>query len=103
MTVLANNHDHDAVYVARRRDDGRRDDASAFVLSVRGIPQLYAGEEIAMEGEDPDNRRDFRVRRLSRRAEAERAREMFDRTKSWIRLRREQAGDAIWEVDRPNY
>ena len=30
------------------------------MLSVRGIPQLYAGEEIAMEGkEDPDNRRDF--------------------------------------------
>ena len=32
----------------------------AFTLSVRGIPQLYYGEEIAMEGkEDPDNRRDF--------------------------------------------
>ncbi len=30
----------------------------AFILSVRGIPQLYYGEEIAMEGkEDPDNRR----------------------------------------------
>ena len=24
---------------------------AAFMLSVRGIPQLYAGEEIAMEGE----------------------------------------------------
>jgi len=32
----------------------------AFTLCVRGIPQLYYGEEIAMEGkEDPDNRRDF--------------------------------------------
>ena len=32
----------------------------AFTLSVRGIPQLYYGEEIAMEGkDDPDNRRDF--------------------------------------------
>ena len=32
----------------------------AFIMTVRGIPQIYAGEEIAMEGEDdPDNRRDF--------------------------------------------
>jgi len=32
----------------------------AFTLSVRGTPQLYAGEEIGMEGkDDPDSRRDF--------------------------------------------
>ena len=34
--------------------------ASAFLLTMRGIPQLYAGDEIAMPGgDDPDNRRDF--------------------------------------------
>ena len=32
----------------------------AFTLSLRGIPQLYYGDEIALPGEgDPDNRRDF--------------------------------------------
>lgn len=34
--------------------------AFSILLAARGIPQLYSGEEIAMEGgDDPDNRRDF--------------------------------------------
>jgi len=34
--------------------------ATGFLLTVRGIPQLYAGDEVAMKGGgDPDNRRDF--------------------------------------------
>jgi glycosidase len=34
--------------------------AFTFILTVRGIPQLYYGDEIAMRGgADPDNRRDF--------------------------------------------
>ncbi|ABF40504.1 alpha amylase [Candidatus Koribacter versatilis Ellin345] len=34
--------------------------AASLLLTLRGIPQLYAGDEIAMPGgEDPDNRRDF--------------------------------------------
>ncbi|HEX8190646.1 MAG TPA: alpha-amylase family glycosyl hydrolase [Pyrinomonadaceae bacterium] len=32
----------------------------AYTVTIRGTPQLYAGEEIAMPGgDDPDNRRDF--------------------------------------------
>jgi neopullulanase len=32
----------------------------SLLLTMRGIPQLYYGDEIAMQGgEDPDNRRDF--------------------------------------------
>jgi len=32
----------------------------SLLFTVRGVPQLYAGDEIGMEGgEDPDNRRDF--------------------------------------------
>ncbi|MBC7930717.1 MAG: hypothetical protein H7Z38_09180, partial [Rubrivivax sp.] len=32
----------------------------AYLATIRGTPQLYSGEEIAMEGgDDPDNRRDF--------------------------------------------
>jgi glycosidase len=34
--------------------------AQTFLLTTRGIPQLYYGDEIALQGgEDPDNRRDF--------------------------------------------
>jgi glycosidase len=34
--------------------------AFTFILTARGIPQLYYGDEIAMRGgPDPDNRRDF--------------------------------------------
>ena len=34
--------------------------AMAFLLTVRGMPQLYSGNEIYMDGyTDPDNRRDF--------------------------------------------
>jgi neopullulanase len=34
--------------------------AFALLLTLRGIPQLYAGDEIGMPGgDDPDNRRDF--------------------------------------------
>ncbi len=34
--------------------------AFAYLLTMRGTPQLYAGDEIAMKGgSDPDNRRDF--------------------------------------------
>jgi glycosidase len=34
--------------------------AMAFLLTVRGMPHLYSGDEIYMDGyQDPDNRRDF--------------------------------------------
>ena len=34
--------------------------AFSLLLTVRGIPQLYAGDELGMQGgDDPDNRRDF--------------------------------------------
>ena len=34
--------------------------AFSLLLTIRGIPQIYSGDEIAMPGgEDPDNRRDF--------------------------------------------
>jgi glycosidase len=34
--------------------------AFGLLATVRGMPQIYAGDEIAMEGgDDPDNRRDF--------------------------------------------
>ncbi|MDT5296653.1 MAG: neopullulanase [Acidobacteriota bacterium] len=70
---------------------------AAYMVTIRGTPQLYAGEEIAMEGgDDPDNRRDFPggfpgdVRNAfekSGRTAAEQR--MFEWTRDLLRLRRE--------------
>jgi glycosidase len=71
----------------------------AFTLSVRGIPQLYYGEEIAMEGkDDPDNRRDFpggftgdthnAFDQLGRKPSEEK---MYQWTRQWIALRKQHS------------
>ena len=40
--------------------------AFTFLLTTRGIPMIYYGDEIAMAGgDDPDNRRDFPVERFA--------------------------------------
>jgi glycosidase len=92
LTVLANNHDTPRFMSL---DGGSMTGAmlhTAFILSVRGIPQLYSGEEIAMEGkEDPDNRRDFPVAAFSAVGRKPKEQEMFEWTRTWIRLRREHA------------
>nr|MDQ3820820.1 alpha-amylase family glycosyl hydrolase [Acidobacteriota bacterium] len=69
----------------------------AYMLSIRGTPQIYAGEEIAMEGgDDPDNRRDFpggfpgdarNAFEKSGRTSTERR--MYEWTRSLLTLRRE--------------
>ena len=99
ITTLANNHD-----TARFMSlDGATLEGAmmhtAFTLSVRGIPQLYYGEEIAMEGkEDPDNRRDFpggfpgdarnAFESKGRTHDEER---MWEWTRDWIRMRRDHS------------
>jgi glycosidase len=70
---------------------------TAFLLTTRGTPQLYYGDEIAMEGdEDPDNRRNSpggwpgderNAFRESGRTPKEQR--MFAWTRDWLRLRRE--------------
>ena len=72
---------------------------TAFTISVRGTPQLYYGEEIAMEGkDDPDNRRDFpggfpgdprSAFTASGRTATEQR--MFEWTRTWLRLRAEHS------------
>jgi glycosidase len=97
LVVLASNHD-----VRRTASlSGMTAEGAmlhlAFVLSVRGTPQLYYGDEIFMEGgEDPDNRRDFPGgfpgdSRDAFRAEGRTGHErrMFEWTRAWLRLRRE--------------
>lgn len=99
ITTFANNHD-----TARFMSlDGATLEGAmmhiAFTLSVRGIPQLYYGEEIAMEGKnDPDNRRDFpggfpgdarNAFTATGRKPAEE--KIFAWTRNWIRLRAEHS------------
>jgi len=92
VTVLANNHDTMRFMSLEGATTAGAMMHVAFVLSVRGIPQLYAGEEIAMEGkEDPDNRRDFPSAAFRAGGRKPREREMFEWTRSWIRLRRDNA------------
>ena len=92
VTVLANNHDTMRFMSLEGATTAGAMMHTAFVLSVRGIPQLYAGEEIAMEGkEDPDNRRFFPSAAFNAEGRKPKEREMFDWTRAWIRLRREHA------------
>jgi glycosidase len=70
---------------------------TAYIVTIRGTPQLYYGEEIAMPGgPDPDNRRDFpggfpgdarSAFEPSGRTATERR--MYEWTRDWLRLRRE--------------
>ena len=60
VTVLQNNHDTDRFMSLKGATLDGAMLHTAFILSTRGIPQLYYGEEIAMTGgHDPDNRKDF--------------------------------------------
>jgi glycosidase len=68
---------------------------TAFAISVRGTPQLYYGEEIAMNGgEDPDNRRDFpggfagdQKNAFAESGRSPEEQRMFAWTRDWLRLR----------------
>jgi glycosidase len=92
LTVLANNHDTARFLSLKNATMTGAKLHTAFVLSVRGIPQLYYGEEIAMEGgEDPDNRRDFPAHAFAATGRSAKEQEMFEWTRAWIRLRREHS------------
>jgi glycosidase len=59
LVPFLDNHDRQRI-AEQVQDASLRRVAFAFLLTTRGMPQLYAGDEIAMKGgDDPDNRRDF--------------------------------------------
>ena len=92
LTVLANNHDTPRFLSLEGATPDLAKLHTAFILSVRGIPQLYYGEEIGMEGkDDPDNRRDFPARAFDPKTLDANTREMFEWTRLWIRTRREHS------------
>lgn len=96
LTTLTSNHDlrRFISWPQATLDSARLQ--MAFTLTLRGTPQLYYGDEIALPGEgDPDNRRDFpggfpgdtrsAFVASGRTAEQER---MWTWTRDWIALRR---------------
>ena len=69
--------------------------ALTFMFTIRGIPQLYYGTELGMQGSyDPDNRRDFEWFKLDEnyevRPEYAAEKEIYDHTRTLIRLKKEQ-------------
>jgi glycosidase len=99
VTMLQNNHDTPRFLSLEGATLEGAMMHTAFTISVRGIPQLYYGEEIAMEGkDDPDNRRDFpggfpgdtrNAFIASGRTNA--GQRMFEWTRTWLRLRAEHS------------
>lgn len=88
VTTLTNNHDTDRFMSLQGATKDGAKLHTAFTLATRGIPQLYYGEEVLMQGgHDPDNRRDFtKFEKSSRNADEQ---EMFEWTQKWIKLREE--------------
>lgn len=97
VTLLQNNHDTDRFMSL---PDATLEGAmlhTAFILSTRGIPQLYYGEEIAMTGgHDPDNRKDLSggwredsLNKFVKEGRTEDEQKMFEWTREWIKLKRE--------------
>jgi glycosidase len=97
VTTLTNNHDTDRFMSLPGATLEGAMLHTAFILSTRGIPQLYYGEEIAMTGgHDPDNRRDFaggwredKINKFTRSGRTADEQKMFEWTQKRIKLRRE--------------
>ncbi|MGD9629162.1 MAG: alpha-amylase family glycosyl hydrolase [Pyrinomonadaceae bacterium] len=98
VTVFSNNHDTDRFMSLPGATAEGAMMHMAFTLSVRGIPQLYYGDEIGMTGgHDPDNRKDLPggfsedARVLGEAGLTEVERQTFSEVRTWIELRRRSA------------
>jgi glycosidase len=59
LVSFIGNHDTER-FVTAAKSEGSLQLALAYVLTTRGMAQIYSGDEIAMEGGgDPENRHDF--------------------------------------------
>ena len=110
LTTLLDNHDLPARFMSMLVDKLGDPGAAAramrlalsFQLTVRGIPQIYYGTELGMQGRaDPDNRRDFEWHKLDAQNEAKpeyrHEKAIYDHLRHLIRLRR--ASPALWTGD----
>ncbi|MGB8510047.1 MAG: alpha-amylase family glycosyl hydrolase [Pyrinomonadaceae bacterium] len=97
LVMMANNHDTPRfMSLAGATPEGAMMH-TAYVLTTRGTPQLYYGEELAMSGgADPDNRRDFpggfagdARNAFEKRGRNATEQSMYEWTRDLLRLRRE--------------
>jgi glycosidase len=73
--------------------------AFTYLLTMRGTPQIYYGDEIAMQGgDDPDNRRDFpggfagdERNAFTEAGQTSKERELFQYVRSLLRMRAQSA------------
>jgi glycosidase len=60
LVTFVGNHDTRRFMSEEDSNPAKLKAALSLLLTLRGIPQIYSGDEIAMPGgDDPDNRRDF--------------------------------------------
>src|ERR1035437_2447886 len=60
LVTFIGNHDNGRFVSEKGSSPAKLKAALSLLLTLRGIPQIYSGDEIAMPGGgDPDNRRDF--------------------------------------------
>ena len=60
LVTFLGNHDTMRFFTAAHESGGKLKLALGILATMRGMPQIYSGDEIAMPGgDDPDNRRDF--------------------------------------------
>lgn len=60
LVTFLGNHDTSRFFTDAGESREKLENAFSILMSLRGIPQIYSGDEIAMPGgDDPDNRRDF--------------------------------------------
>jgi glycosidase len=60
LVTFIGNHDDGRFVSDNGSDPNKLKAAFSLLLTMRGIPQIYAGDEIGLQGGgDPDNRRDF--------------------------------------------
>jgi glycosidase len=60
LVTFIGNHDEVRFLSEKGSSPAKLKAAFGLLLTLRGIPQIYSGDEIAMPGgDDPDNRRDF--------------------------------------------
>ena len=60
LVTFIGNHDNRRFVSEEGSNPAKLKAALSLLLTLRGIPQIYSGDEIGMPGgDDPDNRRDF--------------------------------------------
>ncbi|OPY15440.1 MAG: Beta/alpha-amylase precursor [Syntrophus sp. PtaB.Bin001] len=103
LVTLLDNHDLSARFMTyileRQMGDYRKATdvmklALTFLFTIRGIPQIYYGTELGLEGNsDPDNRRDFPWEKLNAENEVKEEypfeKEIYDHTRKLISIRKE--------------